>query len=377
MLSPERPVVARPERRRRPATCSIPGDSTVTQTFTISNPAGTETQLHRPGVYAMPYANVAPVFDSAPVTTATVGPALPVPGQRPRPQRRPDQLRAGQRPGRHDRRSQQRPAHVDADGSQPGPGQRGRAGLRRARRPCHRAVHHHGQRRQLPPVFDRPGQPSSRARKASRSRSPCTPPIPRATRSSTGPTTCPRAPSFDTATQTLTWLPGRRAGGDLPERDLLRQRRPPPGQRNDHASSSRRPSSPRRCSRRPDRTVLEGESIRLQPPGQRSQRPAAHLFQHHAAGRRQPRSEHRRLRLDAGLRPARRLPDPVHGQRRRKLSTTQVATITVLNVNAPPEFDNLGALRISEGQTLNFRAFAFDPNNPGFVPPDHGPPTAP
>src|SRR5439155_24957343 len=50
--------------------------------------------------------------------------------------------------------------------------------------------------------------------------------------------------------------------------------------------------------------------------------------------------------------------------------TTVTTTITVLNVNAPPQFDDLSSWSVQEGQTLTFRAFAFDPNNPNFVPPD-------
>ena len=53
-----------------------------------------------------------------------------------------------------------------------------------------------------------------------------------------------------------------------------------------------------------------------------------------------------------------------------QLSRTQTTTITVLNVNAPPQFDNLGDWRVYEGQDLSFRAFALDPNNPGFMPQD-------
>jgi hypothetical protein len=50
--------------------------------------------------------------------------------------------------------------------------------------------------------------------------------------------------------------------------------------------------------------------------------------------------------------------------------TTQTTKITVLNVNAAPVFDNLGAWQIQEGQSVRFRAFALDPDNPGFVPQD-------
>ncbi|MGA2068563.1 MAG: CARDB domain-containing protein, partial [Thermoguttaceae bacterium] len=54
-------------------------------------------------------------------------------------------------------------------------------------------------------------------------------------------------------------------------------------------------------------------------------------------------------------------------------AVTQTTTITVLNVNAPPQFDDLGAWQVAEGQDLQFRAFAFDPNNPGYLPPDRLP----
>jgi len=53
-----------------------------------------------------------------------------------------------------------------------------------------------------------------------------------------------------------------------------------------------------------------------------------------------------------------------------QLSVTKTTTFTVLNVNAPPQFDNLSSWRVAEGQDVTFRAFAFDPNNPGFLPQD-------
>lgn len=55
-----------------------------------------------------------------------------------------------------------------------------------------------------------------------------------------------------------------------------------------------------------------------------------------------------------------------------QLSTTVTATYTVVNVNAPPVFNDLGSWSIPEGQNLEFRAFAFDPNNPGYVPQEQG-----
>ncbi|WP_205678900.1 CARDB domain-containing protein [Aquisphaera insulae] len=48
-------------------------------------------------------------------------------------------------------------------------------------------------------------------------------------------------------------------------------------------------------------------------------------------------------------------------------TTTRTMHLTVLNVNAPPEFDDLSRWEVQEGQVLHFRAFAFDPDNPTFV----------
>jgi len=50
-------------------------------------------------------------------------------------------------------------------------------------------------------------------------------------------------------------------------------------------------------------------------------------------------------------------------------STTQTANIAVLNVNAPPVFQNLNNFQVLENQQLQFVAMAYDPDNPGYVPP--------
>ncbi|MGB7378807.1 MAG: putative Ig domain-containing protein, partial [Rivularia sp. (in: cyanobacteria)] len=47
---------------------------------------------------------------------------------------------------------------------------------------------------------------------------------------------------------------------------------------------------------------------------------------------------------------------------------TQTAFITVSNANAAPIFENIDKWYVQEGQQLRFRAFAFDPDNPDFVP---------
>ena len=49
-------------------------------------------------------------------------------------------------------------------------------------------------------------------------------------------------------------------------------------------------------------------------------------------------------------------------------STTQTFNLEILNVNAAPQFDNLGDWAVAEGQTINFRAFARDGDNPSFIP---------
>ncbi len=49
-------------------------------------------------------------------------------------------------------------------------------------------------------------------------------------------------------------------------------------------------------------------------------------------------------------------------------SVTKTFTVTVLNVNAAPVFSDLGPFQDPEGNTLQFDAIAFDPNNPAFIP---------
>ncbi len=50
--------------------------------------------------------------------------------------------------------------------------------------------------------------------------------------------------------------------------------------------------------------------------------------------------------------------------------TQRTTTFTVLNANGAPVFDDIGPYIILENQPLFFKAFAFDPDNPGFVPQD-------
>src|SRR5262249_22646440 len=51
-------------------------------------------------------------------------------------------------------------------------------------------------------------------------------------------------------------------------------------------------------------------------------------------------------------------------------AVTAVAHITVLHADTPPVFDQVGSFQVEEVQALDFRAFASDPHNPGFIPQD-------
>ena len=50
--------------------------------------------------------------------------------------------------------------------------------------------------------------------------------------------------------------------------------------------------------------------------------------------------------------------------------TRSTTKFTVLNANGAPVFDTLGPFQSFENQPISFRAFAFDPDNPGFAPQD-------
>jgi YD repeat-containing protein len=51
----------------------------------------------------------------------------------------------------------------------------------------------------------------------------------------------------------------------------------------------------------------------------------------------------------------------------------QTVTFSVLNANAAPVFEQSDPWRVREGETIEFRVFAFDPDNPEFVPQDRLP----
>ena len=50
-------------------------------------------------------------------------------------------------------------------------------------------------------------------------------------------------------------------------------------------------------------------------------------------------------------------------------SVTETMSISVINANGAPEFDDLTGWRIFESQPMSFSAFAYDPDNPGHEPP--------
>jgi YD repeat-containing protein len=50
--------------------------------------------------------------------------------------------------------------------------------------------------------------------------------------------------------------------------------------------------------------------------------------------------------------------------------TTRTIRLVVLNVNAAPNFDDIRYWELAEGQPVSFRAFAFDPDNPTYQPPE-------
>ena len=45
-----------------------------------------------------------------------------------------------------------------------------------------------------------------------------------------------------------------------------------------------------------------------------------------------------------------------------------VVRLTIINANAAPELPVLAGLNVLEGEQMDFSVFAFDPDNPNFVP---------
>lgn len=52
------------------------------------------------------------------------------------------------------------------------------------------------------------------------------------------------------------------------------------------------------------------------------------------------------------------------------LRSETIFHVDVVNVNGVPVFDSFDDWTVVEGQGISFRAFAFDPDNPGYVPRD-------
>ena len=120
---------------------------------------------------------------------------------------------------------------------------------------------------------------------------------------------------YDSASETLSWLPEDGQAGTYPDIQFFVS-----DGVNEVSATTTLLVAPR-STRRPWSSPPTGPSSkasRSHIPLQASDPDAApaHLLQHDAPRRRLPRPQHRRLRLDSGLRPARGLLDPVHRQRR-------------------------------------------------------------
>ena len=176
---------------------------------------------------------------------------------------------------------------------------------------------------------------------------------------------CPPAP-FSMPAATLTWTPGPDQAGITRTWARSRQRRHPPGECDDDAVDRGGQPAPD-PGRVADRTVLEGR-----PSTSPCRRPTSTATGSRSpavpAGRGLPRPEHRRLRLDAALRQhgVYAIPFTVSDGTH---AVTETTTITVLNVNAAPQFDDLDSAG-GRGSGSALPRLRLDPNNPGFQPPN-------
>ncbi len=177
----------------------------------------------------------------------------------------------------------------------------------------------------------------------------------------------PPGASFDAAPQVLTWTPGFQAAGVYSDVRLL-------ASDGDHTVSRTVTLSVANANAMPtlrpvaDVVVRQGDPVRIVLRGDDADCDAIEYYSTFLPGG----------TLDArtGLflwtpeffqEGVYRIPFSV---RDGDLSATQTASITVLNVNAAPVFSGLTAFEVAENQLVAFRAFAFDPDNPGFIPPD-------
>ena len=319
---------------------------------------------------AMPAPNAAPVIDSAPVTTATAGQPYQLPGGRPR--REPTMASATCWSAAPAGMTVTR-APAWSPGRPPWP-------ARPRRRSSCEVYDSHGSHATLPFTIAVSGVdlPAGRSRRCpsqldgqegqtAPGRRQRDRPAGTAARS-TGPTTCPPGAVFDPASETLTWLPGAGQAGTYPDVTFFVSDGVNQVERHHHAADRAGPPPPTLVPPA-DRTVLEGEPIHIAL--QASDPNGDPLTYSSTTCPAAPRSTP--IPASSTGRPA----TTSTGSTRSRspsatatLSTTETATITVLNVDAPPVFDDLGAWQVPRGSRSQFRAFALDPNNPGFVPPD-------
>jgi hypothetical protein len=176
----------------------------------------------------------------------------------------------------------------------------------------------------------------------------------------------PPGASFDPKTKTLTWTPGYTAAGTYEDvRFFVSDGTTRTVQTTTFliTPTNQVPS----LTPLVDRTIREGESIRLQLQGQDPEGAELTYFSNFLPGgsRLDPATgifEWTPTYFQAG---SFKIPFMVSDG---KQSATQTLSVSVLNVNAAPVFEGLSEWTVVEGQSVRFRAFAFDPDNPDFVP---------
>lgn len=175
----------------------------------------------------------------------------------------------------------------------------------------------------------------------------------------------PPGASFDAKTRTLSWTPGFEAAGTYNVTfvvsdgiETVRQASTILIAPTNQAPTLIRPA---------DITVREGETIRLNLPATDPEgKPLTYSSNLLPGGARlDPRTgefEWTPTYFQAGTF---KIPFSVSDG---AAITTQKTKITVTNVNAAPVFENLERWTVQEGQEIRFRSFAFDPDNPSFIP---------
>ncbi len=347
-----------------PGNVLIPGGSTLTRTFTVSDPSGGRIGFQG-GLFTMPYANVTPVLNSTPVTTATAGQAYDYTVSAFDPNNSPISyvLTSG-------------PAGMTINANtglltwSPMAGSPAQVNVtveafnvRGGHAMQQFAITVSGVT--APPDFNQlPSQITGTEGQA----------LTLTVHASDAAglplvywaDNLPGGAAFDFTTQTLSWLPAAGQAGTYPNVTFVVS-----DGLNQVSETTTLVIAPELLppvlTRPADRTALEGESIQFtvqasDPNGlpltyASSMLPGgAVLDPHTGLFSWTPNYDQHgdwEIPFTAG--------DGQH-------STTVTVDFTIINVNAPPVFNYLGNWRVQEGQDLKFLAFAFDPNNPGYVP---------